>query len=557
MNGIWQQMIQDRVMGTFPSDLMLPSHILAQIEESFSNFDLNLVQANLWDIGRAVAILIIGTIAAWAISAFIGGLLKKTDIDNKIAGWVTGSGAGQKLPPVENWISTVIFWLIMIFVLVAFFNQLGLTAVSEPLNTFLNQIAGFLPQLAGALLWLGIAWLVATAVKLAVSRLLRALRLDERLNRQAGNTPGTGQIQLTDTLANALYWFIFLLFLPPVLEALGLEQALQPVQNMLDEILAALPNILKAVIIVAAGWLIATVVRRIVANLLAATGTDRLGLRFGISSSTGGQSLSSIISTVVYVLVLIPFAISALEALEIESISVPAVAMLQEVLQAIPDIFTAGLILVVAYVIGRFVSDLLTNILTGIGFNNIFNWLGLPSTPGPRVPAPPSPDPNATVLQDEGTNRPPSPGRTPSEIVGIVALVGIMLFATVTATDILGLEALTLIVNQVLLIAGQVLLGVVVFAIGLYFANLAFSLIDSPGSRQARFLAQTARVGIIILVSAMALQQMGIASDIVNLAFGLLLGAIAVAIALSFGLGGRDIASEQIREWLNSFKAKK
>ena len=550
-------MIQDRVTGSFPSDLMLPSHILAQIEDTFSNLNLNLVQANLWDIGRAVAILVIGTIAAWIISAFIGGLLKKTDIDNKIAGWVTGSGQGQKLPPVENWVSTIVFWLIMIFVLVAFFNQLGLTAVSEPLNTFLNQIAGFLPQLGGALLWLGIAWLVATAVKLAVTRLLRALRLDERLNRQAGNTPGSGQIQLTDTLANALYWFIFLLFLPPVLEALGLEQALQPVQNMLDEILAALPNILKAVIIVAAGWLIATVVRRIVANLLAATGTDRLGLRFGISSSTGGQSLSSIISTVVYVLVLIPFAISALEALQIESISVPAVAMLQEVLQAIPDIFTAGLILVVAYVIGRFVSDLLTNILTGIGFNNIFNWLGLPSTPGPRVPAPPSPDPNATVLQDEGTSRPPSPGRTPSEIVGIVALVGIMLFAAVTATDILGLEALTLIVNQILLIAGQVLLAVVVFAIGLYFANLAFSLIDSPGSRQARFLAQGARVGIIILVSAMALQQMGIASDIVNLAFGLLLGAIAVAIALSFGLGGRDIAAEQIREWLNSFKAKK
>jgi hypothetical protein len=52
----------------------------------------------------------------------------------------------------------------------------------------------------------------------------------------------------------------------------------------------------------------------------------------------------------------------------------------------------------------------------------------------------------------------------------------------------------------------------------------------------------------------MALQQMGVATNIVNLAFGLLVGAIAVAIALAFGLGGRDIASEQIREWLGSFK---
>jgi hypothetical protein len=55
----------------------------------------------------------------------------------------------------------------------------------------------------------------------------------------------------------------------------------------------------------------------------------------------------------------------------------------------------------------------------------------------------------------------------------------------------------------------------------------------------------------------MALQQMGIASDIVNLAFGLLLGAIAVAIALAFGLGSRDVAAGQVREWLASFKEDK
>jgi hypothetical protein len=52
----------------------------------------------------------------------------------------------------------------------------------------------------------------------------------------------------------------------------------------------------------------------------------------------------------------------------------------------------------------------------------------------------------------------------------------------------------------------------------------------------------------------MALQQMGIASSIVNLAFGLLLGAVAVAIALAFGLGGRDVAGEKIRGFLNSFE---
>jgi hypothetical protein len=67
-------------------------------------------------------------------------------------------------------------------------------------------------------------------------------------------------------------------------------------------------------------------------------------------------------------------------------------------------------------------------------------------------------------------------------------------------------------------------------------------------------LAQIARIAIIALVLPMALQQMGIAGNIVELAFGLLLGAIAVAIALAFGLGSRDIAATQVREWLSSFK---
>lgn len=64
-------------------------------------------------------------------------------------------------------------------------------------------------------------------------------------------------------------------------------------------------------------------------------------------------------------------------------------------------------------------------------------------------------------------------------------------------------------------------------------------------------------MAIIALVSAMSLQQIGVASDIVNLAFGLLLGAIAVAIALAFGLGAREVADEQVKEFLASFKDKR
>lgn len=522
---------------------------LADAERGLNNlFQGSNIENLIW----AVGILLLGLIVATLVSSVIGGLLKKTNIDNKMAAWVTGRPDSIQSPPVEKWVATSVFWIILIFFLVAFFNRLNLTAVSQPLNTFLDQIAAFLPKLAGALIWLGMAWVLATVAKLAVSRAMRVFGLDERLNQQVGGGPGESPLLLSETVANALYWFIFLLFLPLILESLQLSQALLPVQNLLNQILAAIPKILEAVLIGAVGWLLAQVVRRIVTNLLAATGADSVGARFGISRTNGGQSLSWIVGTIVYVLILIPTAIAALNALDIQAISQPAIAMLNTILGAIPNIFTAAIILVVAYILGRWISDLVINILTGIGFNNVFSWLGVPAKP-PLSIAKDQLDPDATVLQAE----PQIPSRTPSEFVGIVVQVGIILFAVVAATDVLRIPALTAIVSGIVLVAGRVLSGLVVFAIGLYLANLAFSLIASSGTRQARLLGQTARIAIIAFVLALALQQMGIASDIVNLAFGLLLGAIAVGIALAFGLGGRDIASEQIREWLAAFKQDK
>jgi hypothetical protein len=332
------------------------------------------------------------------------------------------------------------------------------------------------------------------------------------------------------------------------------------VQVLLNNILGILPNILGAVLIGAAGWLLAQVVRRIVTNLLAASGTDQLGARFGLRQTAGGQSLSWIIGTIVYVLILIPTAIAALQKLQIEAISAPAIAMLNQILNALPKIFTAGLILILAYVLGQFISDLVTNILTSIGFNNIFQWLGLPSPRATRTTrvtvTPETPSDASPSSGGRETRLQPStvPARTPSELVGIIVLVGILLFAAVAAIDVLQIAALTAIVSGIVVISGRILGGLIVFAIGLYLANLAFSLITSSGSRQSRILAQIARIAIIALVLPMALQQMGIASNIVELAFGLLLGAIAVAIALAFGLGGREIAAAQVREWLSSFK---
>lgn len=387
-------------------------------------------------------------------------------------------------------------------------------------------------------------------MRLIAGRALRTLRIDQRLGQQVGEE---GSFSLAETMSNTLYWFIFLLFLPSILSTLRLEGTLVPVQQLLNQLLAMLPNIFGAVLIAFSGWLVAQVIRRVVTNLLAATGSDRLGAKFGLTGQDNAHKLSWILGTTAYLLILLPVAIAALNALQIAAISEPAIAMLEDILVVLPQIFTATVVLILAYVVGSYLGDLVTSLLTSVGFNHVMEWLGFAATPAPPVEHfPENPDdPQATVLQ---TPEAKPTTRTPSELLGTIVLIGVMLVATLAAVDILAIDALTDLVSGIVVIAGQVLVGVVVFVIGLYLANFAYNLITSSGNRQAQIAGHAARIAIIIFVSAMALRQMGIAPDIVNLAFGLLGGAIAVAVAIAFGLGGRDIAAEQVRSWLEEFK---
>ncbi|MGF1493328.1 MAG: mechanosensitive ion channel [Microcoleaceae cyanobacterium] len=580
MNETWYEIPQ--IVGTRLATFSL---YLAQTETTTSAPNVpglgSVTKARLIDLAVALGLLILGIIIAFFAKALVKSLLKKTDIDNRIAGWMAGDSRRGDTIPIEDWIGTAVFWIVLLLSVVGFLERLQFTGAATPLGNMLNEITTFIPKLLGAGVVFLIAWVIATLVKNLVIRVLGGFRLDDKVNQQMSPGQRVGQIgqpqqqsmSLSETIGNVLYWLIFLFALPIVLDILDLNGLLSPVQGMVDQILAILPNIFAAGLIAVIGWFIAQIVKRIVTNFLSAAGTDNVGSRFGLTQTAGGgQSLSSLIGTIVFILILIPVAIAALERLNIDAISDPAISMLENIFDIIPQIFAAAVILFVAYIFGRFISELVTSVLTSLGFNKLFYWLGLQSTPpvdaapttarttqtplgvdrtsttaGTQTPLG-QPRPGASGLQQEA-----SQSKTPSEIVGIIAFVGVMLFAIITATDIIGLTALTDILNSVLAIAGRVLIGLVIFAIGLYFANLAYKLVLNTNMGGAKLLAQIARVAIIFFVGAMALEQMGAGSDIVNLAFGLLLGAIAVAIAISFGLGGRDAASNQIQSFLNGF----
>jgi hypothetical protein len=205
--------------------------------------------------------------------------------------------------------------------------------------------------------------------------------------------------------------------------------------------------------------------------------------------------------------------------------------MLTTVLIGVPAFFGALLVLGVAYFAGKLVASLVTTLLSGIGFNNLPQRLGF------------------RVEMDEDQS-------SLSEIAGVVVLVAVMLLASAEAANMLGLTTLGVLITEFTVWGGQAIVALVIFAIGLYLANLARDLVFSAGGERAAFSANLARIGILVFVIALALQQLGVAPETVNLAFGILLGAIGVAAALAFGLGAREVAGDQVERWVGEMQPK-
>ena len=313
------------------------------------------------------------------------------------------------------------------------------------------------------------AFMMLRVVRAISQKLLDRTTLDEKLSEHADMAP------ISDSLSGALFWLVILLFVPAILGALQLQGLLDPLRAMVTKTLDMLPNAVAAFIVGGVGWILATVLRNLSTHLSHTAGVDKLGRRAGLSEQV---RLSRLIGLLVFTAVFLPSLIAALDALRIEAISGPATAMLYTLMQAVPNLIAAALILVVTWLVASFASQLIATLLATLGFDSL----------------------PARVQMAHAFER----------------------------TSAYGCDAATF--------------------------DRTYEAIDRASGPGTRGLARIGRYAILALVIAMGLRAMGIADDIVNLAFGLTLGAVAVAVALSFGLGGREAAGKLMDHWLSRFR---
>jgi hypothetical protein len=148
--------------------------------------------------------------------------------------------------------------------------------------------------------------------------------------------------------------------------------------------------------------------------------------------------------------------------------------------------------------------------------------------------------------------------KAPSEIVGTLVYWFIMILVLIASLDALGLPIVSDMLNSIFLYIPNVVAAIIVLVLGILLGSLLAAVVrtaaSNAGLKNAEGLGKLALYAIVFFSGAIALIQLGIGEEVVASAFGLVFGAAALALALAFGLGGRDVAAEYLKRWLEEKK---
>jgi hypothetical protein len=147
----------------------------------------------------------------------------------------------------------------------------------------------------------------------------------------------------------------------------------------------------------------------------------------------------------------------------------------------------------------------------------------------------------------------------PSRVLANLVFWFVMFVVIMVAANALGMETLADVFSELVGYIPSMMAAIVLLIVGIVLGRFVGGLIlaSAGGIQGGPTLARVGRWGVVILAIFMALQQLGIANEIVVTAFAILFGAVALALALSFGLGNRELAGEITREWWERYKAER
>jgi hypothetical protein len=202
----------------------------------------------------------------------------------------------------------------------------------------------------------------------------------------------------------------------------------------------------------------------------------------------------------------------------------------------IPSLFGSLVILFAGYLLAKLVEKGTARLLRRVRLNDVLERGGV-----------------MQAVERSGTHL------NPARVIANLLFWFVMFAVMLVAANALGFQSLANVFSELVSYIPSVIAAIVIVIVGIVLGGFVGGIImaSAGGLHGGPTLARVGRIGIIVIAVFMALQELGIATDIVTTAFAILFGAVALALALSFGLGNRELAGEITRSWYQRYRAER
>jgi len=536
-----------------PSSLV--DRIGASLAETFSAEALQVGGRVLLALGMFLA----GWILAKLLSYVVFRLLTRINLDNLVAEklgldtLIKERGGKQPRDPnaLERGISTFVFWVLMLVVVVAVLEYAGLSQAAAPIERLLDTVVQAIPLLVKAALLLLVSWVAGLVLRRIVVTALELTRIDAKLAELAppveattstvtsttegglsAETPADGKRpapSFAQTVGQVVFWLCLVVGLAGAFDALQIAPLADPMRNAIDAAVGALPEIGVATLIVCAGWILGRILRAVVTNLTKAAGLDGLSERIGLGPLFGEAGASSVLGIVALIFVMVQAVIAALDRVGLKTLSTPLNDVVARFWALLPTLAVAILLVAAGVVVARLVRRFVAEALRRAGFDAFMAKLGL-----------------GTLAEREDKLG------EPAELVGFIAQAGIVMLAVAQALANLELHTWAGYVDAFLtFLVQRAAVALIVVAVGFAVGNWVRDAVRARRGTAAdapEWVAELARWTVLVFAFTMGVAQLGVAEGFVLLAFGLTFGALCLAVALAFGLGSRELAAKIVEQ---------
>lgn len=488
-------------------------------------------------IGAALVFFIVGWVAAKSISYGVFALLSRTDLDNRLASRLgidlllkdkdqkDGEGGG-----LERFVAKVVYVLLMLLVAVGVLDIAGIEQMAAPLQGLVDTVVQALPRIAKAAIILVVAYVAGRILKIIINRGLDGLGVDARfaeLTESTADDDPQSPRRFSVVAGNIAFWLLIVFGLGGALQALEIESLANPLSNAIDRVVSLLPSLGVAGIIVAVGYTAGRVLRVVVRKLLQGLGFDDLMERFGLRKVTGDSSPADVIGLALMVFIVLQATIAALGELGLQTLAGPLTDMVAKFWNLLPALAISVVIIAAGVFVGGLLRRLVGTTLRNLGFDRLMERLGFGKV----------------------SEREDRLGEF-SEMVAFAVQVGVVLLAVAQALDNLALDTWSVYVNTFLAyVLKNVAVAMAVVLVGFIIGSYVRDLIHSRqgDSETGKWISEFARYVVLVFAFTMAVRQLDVAEDFVLLTFGLLFGALCLAMALAFGLGSREVAGDIVK----------